>query len=63
MTNPKDKNYSNFLALAYEIFQTSILVHDDIIDDDNLRRGNKTIHYVNYENYSKINSDSNLNHL
>lgn len=63
MTNPKDKNYSNFLALAYEIFQTSILVHDDIIDDDNLRRGNKTIHYVNYENYSKINSDSNLEHL
>lgn len=63
LTNPKDDNYSNYLALAYEIFQTSILVHDDIIDDDNLRRGNKTIHYVNYEKYSNVDSSSDFNHL
>ena len=28
------ENYSNDLALAYEVFQTAILVHDDIIDND-----------------------------
>ena len=47
----KEENvdYSYPLALAYEIFQTSVLVHDDIIDGDNLRRGKETIHYHNYE--------------
>jgi len=34
-------NYSYYLSLAYEIFQTSVLIHDDIIDNDNLRRGKK----------------------
>lgn len=51
----KFSNYSMSLALAYEIFQTSILVHDDIIDNDNYRRGKETITYVNYKNYSKYN--------
>ena len=41
-------NYSYHLSLAYEIFQTSVLIHDDIIDNDNLRRGKNTIHYSNY---------------
>ena len=31
------------LALAYEVFQTSILIHDDIIDNAKLRRGKTTI--------------------
>lgn len=31
------------LAVAYEVFQTSILIHDDIIDHADLRRGTKTI--------------------
>lgn len=31
------------LAIAYETFQTSILIHDDIIDDADTRRGKKTI--------------------
>ncbi len=35
--------YSDELALAFEIFQTSILVHDDIIDHASLRRGQPTI--------------------
>ena len=48
-------NYSYYLSLAYEIFQTSILIHDDIIDDDNLRRGKKTIHYTNYLKYKSLN--------
>ena len=36
----KDNNdYAIDLALAYEVFQTAILVHDDIIDQDDIRRG------------------------
>lgn len=48
----KNSNYSMPLALAYEIFQTSILIHDDIIDNDNFRRGKETIAYANYKRYS-----------
>ena len=47
--------YSYYLALAYEIFQTSVLIHDDIIDEDNLRRGKETIHYSNYKKNKSIN--------
>ena len=45
-----DMDYSYDLSLAYEIFQTAILVHDDVIDNDNLRRGKETIHYTYYKN-------------
>ena len=31
------------LSLAFELFQTSVLIHDDIIDNAELRRGKKTI--------------------
>ncbi len=31
-------------SLAYEIFQTSILIHDDIIDRSELRRGKKSLY-------------------
>ncbi len=34
---------SDALALAFEIFQTSVLVHDDIIDNAETRRGKYTI--------------------
>lgn len=37
------------LAIAYEIFQTSILIHDDIIDNDDKRRGIDTVH-TSYKN-------------
>ena len=52
----KNDNYSIPLAGAYETFETSILVHDDIIDSSNIRRGKKTIHeeYINdfkFNNY------------
>ena len=40
-----NKDYANDLALAYEVFQTAILVHDDIIDQDDIRRGVNTIHF------------------
>ena len=48
-------DYSYHLSLAYEVFQTSVLIHDDIIDNDNLRRGKKTIHYSNYLKYKSLN--------
>ena len=50
-----NRNYSNDLALAYEVFQTAILVHDDIIDQDEKRRGVNTIHYENYNKYKEYN--------
>ncbi len=31
------------LALAFEVFQTAVLIHDDLIDNAALRRGRKTI--------------------
>ena len=34
-----DTDYSLDLSLAYEVFQTGILVHDDIIDNDNTNGG------------------------
>ena len=49
-----DISYAKDLAVAYEVFQTSILVHDDIIDQDDIRRNVKTIHSVNKDNYSII---------
>lgn len=49
-----NREYSNKLALAYEVFQTAILVHDDIIDKDEKRRGIETIHYANYKNYKDM---------
>ena len=37
------EEFSDDLALAYELFQTSILIHDDIIDHAKLRRNQRTI--------------------
>lgn len=57
MASSKISNYGMKLALAYEIFQTSILIHDDIIDNDNFRRGKETIAYANYKNYLSYNRE------
>lgn len=47
-------NYSamNYLPIAvgYELFQTSILIHDDIIDKSDLRRNKRTIHVESSQN-------------
>ena len=39
----EDIAYSDQLALAYELFQTAILIHDDIIDHATVRRNQLTI--------------------
>ncbi len=39
----KDNNEYLDLAFAYELFQTSVLIHDDIIDNTKMRRGKETI--------------------
>lgn len=46
-----DISYAMPLASSYEFFQTSILTHDDIIDNDDIRRGEKTIPFYNKEKY------------
>ena len=57
-----DSDYAIDLALAYEVFQTAIIVHDDIIDQDDIRRGKYTITYQNKRKYSSL-ENSNRNHL
>ena len=60
----ENKEYSHKLSLAYELFQTGILIHDDVIDNDNKRRGVDTIHYSNYNKYLKYNSnETEVKHL
>jgi len=54
--------YSMPLASAYEFFQTSILIHDDIIDNDDTRRGEKTIPFYNKNKY-KINDMNTYNSI
>ena len=40
----KEEGYSDPLSIAFELFQTGVLIHDDIIDHADLRRGKETIH-------------------
>jgi len=49
----KDDNAYLPLAAAYETFQTSILIHDDVIDNAELRRGKKTVHKKYEEKFDK----------
>ena len=39
-----DLSEADALAVAFEIFQTAVLIHDDIIDHADLRRGKPTVH-------------------
>jgi len=62
-SNVDNSDYLN-LAYAYEMFQTSILVHDDIIDNAKLRRGKMTIprrichKYLNLKNDKTYQDDT-----
>ncbi|MDR1838038.1 MAG: polyprenyl synthetase family protein [Treponema sp.] len=47
----QNEDYSLDLAAAYEIFETSILVHDDVFDKANHRRDVTTIHEKTNEKY------------
>lgn len=49
-------------SLCTELLQSSLLIHDDIIDQDIFRRGGKTIHYQ-YSSYLKTNNDAKNKHF
>lgn len=55
--NKDNKEYLP-LATAYETFQTSILIHDDIIDNADLRRGKITIPKSYSNEFEKSNNNS-----
>ncbi len=55
MREPADDSYADTLALAFETFQTGILIHDDIIDNAELRRGKETIHHRHERRVSEEN--------
>ena len=57
LTNHDDHNYLD-LCYAYEIFQTAILIHDDIIDNARMRRGKETIPRRICHEYLNLASDS-----
>jgi len=59
MFNKKKDDYFVPLSLAFETFQTSVLIHDDIIDNANVRRGKETIPVYYRRKYAVI--DSNIN--
>lgn len=41
------------VCMGIELYRHSILIHDDIVDRDNLRRGGRTIHNIHREAYGK----------
>jgi 4-hydroxy-3-methylbut-2-enyl diphosphate reductase len=61
--NNDDEHYSTPLSIAYETLETSILIHDDIIDNADTRRGKETIHKTyqqEFKDYKKDNTNSSL---
>ena len=44
MLPAEGRAYADGLALAFEIFQTAVLIHDDVIDHARTRRGKTTAH-------------------
>lgn len=58
----KEDNYYLNLAAAYETFQSSILIHDDIIDEAEKRRGKPTVQKQYYEKFNDTeHKDKNFN--
>ena len=56
----KSDDYATTLAIAYETFQTSILIHDDIIDNAVLRRGKETISETYKKEFSNYKHNDNI---
>ena len=54
----KTDDYSLKLSASYEAFETSILIHDDIIDNSDLRRDKKTIHKEYQDLFNKFSIDN-----
>ena len=57
MYGKKNNDESLKAAAAIELFHSGLLIHDDIIDRDELRRGNPAVHYQ----YNKLGVDESLN--
>ncbi|MFT4245072.1 MAG: polyprenyl synthetase family protein [Micrococcaceae bacterium] len=51
VANGKNEDLSIKIGTAIELFQTSALIHDDIIDSSDTRRGIDTIHYSYSNNH------------
>lgn len=47
-------DYPDQLSLAFELFQTAVLIHDDLIDHARTRRGKTTIHHRYREKYEQL---------
>ncbi|HHI04109.1 MAG TPA: polyprenyl synthetase family protein [Candidatus Woesearchaeota archaeon] len=47
----KNENAIIDIAVSAELMQSFLLIHDDIIDDDDLRRGGPTMHKIYAEKY------------
>ena len=56
----KDISYAIPMSTAYEIFETSILVHDDVIDNDDLRRWKQTVNCYNKTKYQGLEGNEHL---
>ena len=54
----KNDDYAKTLSIAYETFETSILIHDDIIDNAHLRRNKETIHETYKDEFKKYNVEN-----
>ena len=54
----KNDDYAKTLSIAYETFETSILIHDDIIDNAHLRRNKETIHETYKNEFKKYNVEN-----
>ncbi len=63
LNNKENSNYADYLSLAYETFETAILVHDDIIDNAKTRRGKKTIPTLYNDYFDNKNSKELANSL
>lgn len=51
----KDIEYSDDLALSIEIFQSAVLLHDDVLDKSMTRRGKDTVQIQFAKDYERVN--------